>query len=215
MVIRESLKYKSTISFIQIAAPSFGIFSAAFNFSTHVGIAFKTDKIYVFYNDLMAKTLPNKHDNVWLQNFKLFLKDNKDIKSEDYQQMGRKNSATYLHQRFNLPSAIEKQIDSLLFGTATLSFSQRLERGLLKIIQTHVLMLSLFVLIYWSYLFPLDSVSNLIVEEMVEDPKDTENAQVQFFLNYHREIVGYLILAPIGMYLLVMTYNTSTLTSAK
>ena len=130
--------------------------------------------------------------------------------------MGRKNSAIYVYQSyFNLPSSVKKQIDSVLFGNTPLSFSQRLERGLLKIIKTHVLMLSLFVLIYWSYLFPLDSVSNLISEGMVEDPEDIENVQVQFFLKYHREIIGYLILTPIALYILVKTYNTLALASAK
>ena len=121
--------------------------------------------------------------------------------------MGRKNQAYYIHQRFNLSSSLKKQIDSLLFGTKTLSLTHRLERGLLKIIQTHVLMLSLFVLIYWSNLYPLDSVSNLIAEGMLEDPEDIANAQVKFFLKYHRELLGSLIVTPICLFLLVKTYN--------
>ena len=94
-------------------------------------------------------------------------------------------------------------------------FSQRLEKGLLKVIQTHVFMLSLFVLIYWSNLYPLDSVSNLIAEGMVEDPEDIANAQVRFFLKYHRELLGSLTLTPICLYALVKTYNMLTFESEK
>ena len=96
-----------------------------------------------------------------------------------------------------------------------MTFSQRLERGLLKIIQTHVLMLSLFVLIYWSNLYSLHSVSNLIAEGMVEDPEDIANTQVRFFLNYHKELLGSLILTPICLYAIVKTYNMLTIESEK
>ena len=123
--------------------------------------------------------------------------------------MGRKNSASFIVKKcFNLPPLAEKQIDSLFFGTKTLTLGQRLERGFLKIIQTQVFMLSLFVLIYWSNLYPLDSVSNLIAEGMVEDPDDITNAQVRFFMKFHREILGSLILTPIFLLALVKTYNT-------
>ena len=106
LVIRESLNNYNTISFFQLASPSFGIFAASFTFSSHVGIAFKADKIYVFYDDLKAKIMPNSFDNGWLQSLKLLIVDNKDITPEDYQQMGRKNSATFLYQNyFNLPSS--------------------------------------------------------------------------------------------------------------
>ena len=56
----------------------------------------------------------------------------------------------------------------------------------MEIIKTHVLMLSLFVFIYWLYLYPLESVSNLIAAGMIEDPYSIKNAQAQFFLRYHR-----------------------------
>lgn len=197
----------NTISFFQLASPAFGIFSASFCFSTHVGIAFKADKEYVSFDDLKAKALPNEFDNGWLQSIKPLIVGNKEIKPEDYQHMGRMNSATYIHQRFNLPSPVKEKIDALLFGSKTLTLCQRLDNGLLEIIKTHVLMLSLFVLIYWSNLFPLDSVSNLIAAGMIEDPESVEDAQVQFFLEYHRELLGSVILTPIGLYALVKTYN--------
>ena len=84
LMIRESLKNMSTISFFQLASPSVGIFSASFCFSAHVGTAFKTDKEYIFHDDLKAKTLPDKVDNTWLQYFKLFFVNNKNVKPEDY-----------------------------------------------------------------------------------------------------------------------------------
>ena len=76
-------------------------------------------------------------------------------------------------------------------------------------------MLSLFVLIYWSNLYPLDSVSNLIAEGMVEDPDDITNGQVRFFLKYHKELLGSLILTPIVLFLLVKNYNILTIKSKK
>ena len=109
LVIRESLKKKSSISFFQLASPSFGVFSASFTFSSIVGVAFKADRIYVYYDDVKAKVLPNEFDNEWLQNLKLLIVDNKDIEPDDYQLMGRKNSATYLYQNYyNLPSSEKK-----------------------------------------------------------------------------------------------------------
>ena len=59
LVIRESLKKKSSISFFQVASPSFGVFSASFTFSSIVGVAFKADRIYVYYDDVKAKVLSN------------------------------------------------------------------------------------------------------------------------------------------------------------
>ena len=76
-------------------------------------------------------------------------------------------------------------------------------------------MLSLFVLIYWSNLFPLDSVSNLIAEGMIEDPEDITNPRVRFFLDFHRQILGSLILVPICLFALVKTYNTLKKPAAK
>ena len=66
-VIRESLNNMNTISFFQLASPSFGVFAASFTFSSQVGNAFKADRIYVYYDDVKAKVLPNAFDNEWLQ----------------------------------------------------------------------------------------------------------------------------------------------------
>ena len=124
LVIRESLSKKSSISFFQLASPSFGVFSASYTFSSIAGCVFKADRIYVYYDDVKAKVLPNEVDNTWLQYFKLLIVDNKDIKPEDYQHIGRNNSATFLYQNhFNLPPSEKKQIDSLLFGTKILTLA--------------------------------------------------------------------------------------------
>ena len=77
----------------------------------------------------------------------------------------------------------------------------------MKIIQTHMMMLSLFVFIYWSQLYPLESVCNLIEAGMVEDPDSIESVQVRFFLEYMRYILGSLILIPICLYALIRAYN--------
>ena len=77
------------------------------------------------------------------------------------------------------------------------------------------MMLSLFVFIYWLYLYPVESVSNLIKAGMIEDPYSIENAQAQFFLVYHKELLFSLIVIPVGLYILVKTYNSLTLASTK
>ena len=49
----------------------------------------------------------------------------------------------------------------------------------------------------------------------MEDPEDIANAQVRFFLNYHKELLCSLILIPICLYAIVKTYNMLTIESEK
>ena len=125
--------------------------------------------------------------------------------------MGRMNSAFYLHDRLNLPTSFKKQIDSLLFGSTTLSLSQRLENGFKKIVLTHTLLLSLFLIIFWLNLNPVDSVSNLIAEGMIPDPRLSEYSEVRFFLKHQQIILFFLIITPIAGLAITKAINILTL----
>ena len=95
LVLQESFWNNETISFYKQVLPIIGLITAAINFSTNVGIAFAANKVYVFYDDFKSKTLANKVDDYWLQFFKKLIVDSS-ILPEDWQHMGRMNSATYL-----------------------------------------------------------------------------------------------------------------------
>ena len=107
LVLQESFWNKETISFYKQVLPIIGLITAAINFSTNVGIAFAANKVYVFFDDFKSKTLTNKVDDYWLQYFKKLIVDSS-ILPEDWQHMGRMNSATYLYDKcFNLPSQVK------------------------------------------------------------------------------------------------------------
>ena len=122
--------------------------------------------------------------------------------------MSRKNSAIYIHEQFNLQSSIKNQIDALMFGSTTLSLGQRLENGFKKIIMTHTILLSLFVVIFYCNLNPVDKVSNLIEAGMIPDPRLSEYFLVRFFLKHQNVILATQIFTPIVCYVVTKTYNT-------
>ena len=85
--------------------------------------------------------------------------------------------------------------------------SQRLERGLFKIVSTHIILLSLFILLF-SYIFQNQgSLDALIEADMVEDPLSIEDPLVQFYIAHLSKIIWSLITVPVLILLLVMLYN--------
>ena len=76
------------------------------------------------------------------------------ISPEMWQQMGRLHSATFLHDHiFNLPDEFKEPIDQVLFGKKIIiPKSQRIERGLYKIVSTHVMLLTMFMMMF-IYIF--------------------------------------------------------------
>ena len=94
-----------------------------------------------------------------------------------------------------------------MFGKKTYKLSERIERSLYKIVSTHTMLLTLFVIMY-SYIFqtqrPLDE---LIKAGMIEDPLSTKDPLVQFFIAYRSKILLSFIGVPVLALLLVMLYN--------
>ena len=104
---------------------------------------------------------------------------------------------------------MKKQIDALMFGSTTLTLGQRLENGFKRIIMTHTILLSLFVVLFYCNLNSVDKVSNLIEAGMIPDPRQSEYFLVRFFLKHQNVILATQIFTPIVGY--VVTKNMKCL----
>ena len=88
-----------------------------------------------------------------------------------------------------------------------IQFWKRIERGLIKIVSTHTVLLTLFVMMF-CYIFrkqkPLDE---LIEAGMIVDPMSIADPLIKLFIGYLPEILLILIGVPVISMLFVMVYN--------
>lgn len=121
LVLYEVFKMGTTITFVQMFNPIFGLLMAVLTFSANVGHNFRAEYPYVFYNDFKY-TLPEELQlKGQLAKYNEALKDvvqkiEDDLTSEEWQQISRLNSGTkLLSKAFNLKNQ-EKYLNKLLFN---------------------------------------------------------------------------------------------------
>ena len=75
--------------------------------------------------------------------------------------------------------------------------SERMENGFSKFVQTNTILVIAFVMVFGYFLGKQESVTALIEEGMVEDPKKLADTLVKFFSSYQIKILTLLITTPI------------------